>query len=72
LVFHIKEGIQIEGVRKQGTKTNKMRVAVYVARMGEMRNAHKMLVRKPEGKRPLGKRRHRWEDSIRIHVKEVE
>jgi len=42
LVFHIKEGIQIEGVRKQGTKTNKMRVAVYVARMGEMRSVYKI------------------------------
>jgi hypothetical protein len=32
---------------------------------GEMRNAYKIFVRKPEGKRPLGKHRRRWEDNIR-------
>jgi hypothetical protein len=33
--------------------------------MGEMKNAYSILVRKPEGKRPLGRPRHRWEDNIR-------
>jgi hypothetical protein len=36
--------------------------------MGEMRNVYKMLVGKPEGKRPLGRPRHRWEDNIRMDV----
>jgi hypothetical protein len=40
--------------------------AGHVACMGEMRNACKMLVRKPEGKRPLGRPRRRWEDNIRM------
>jgi hypothetical protein len=34
--------------------------------MREMRNANKILVEKPEGKRPLGRQRQRWEDNIRI------
>jgi len=36
-----------------------------------MRNLQKILVVKPEGKRPLGKSRHRWESNIRINVKEI-
>ena len=37
--------------------------AVHVARMGEGRGVHRVRVGKPEGKRPLGRRRNRWEDS---------
>jgi hypothetical protein len=36
---------------------------------GEKRNAYRNLVGKPEGKRPLGRRRHRWEDNIRMDFK---
>jgi hypothetical protein len=36
-----------------------------------MRNAYKVLVGKPEGKRPLGKPRHRWEGNIKIDLKDV-
>jgi hypothetical protein len=39
--------------------------------MGEMRNVYKILVRKPEGKRPLGRPGHRWEGNIRIDLKEI-
>jgi hypothetical protein len=41
-------------------KSRRMRWAGVVARMGEKRNAYKLLVRKPEGKRPLGRPRRRW------------
>jgi hypothetical protein len=34
--------------------------------MGEMRNSYRVLVGKPEGKRPLGRPRHRWEDDVRM------
>jgi hypothetical protein len=36
------------------------------ARMGEMRNAYTILIEKPEGKRPLGRPRHRLEDNIKV------
>jgi hypothetical protein len=39
--------------------------------MGEMRNTYKILVRKPEGKRPLGRCRHRWEDNIKKDFTEI-
>jgi hypothetical protein len=38
---------------------------------GEKRNAYKLLVEKPEGKRPLGRPRRRWVDNIRIELEEV-
>jgi hypothetical protein len=43
----------------------------HVARMGETRNAYSLLVGKPEGKRPLGRPRRRWVDSIRMDLVEV-
>jgi hypothetical protein len=39
--------------------------------MGEERIVYKVLVGKPEGKRPLGKQRHRWEDGIRMDLREI-
>jgi len=39
--------------------------------MGKMRNAYKILVRKPEWKKPLGRHRCRWEDNIRINLREI-
>jgi hypothetical protein len=39
--------------------------------MGEERKVYKVLVRKPEGKRPLGTPRRRWEDGIRMDVREI-
>jgi hypothetical protein len=52
-------------------KSRSMRWAGHVAPMGEMRNAYISLVRKPEGQRPLGRPRHRWEDIIRMDLREV-
>jgi hypothetical protein len=42
-----------------------------MARMGEERNVYKVLMAKPEGKRPLGKPRHRWEDGITMDLREI-
>jgi hypothetical protein len=39
--------------------------------MGEVRNAYNILVRKSEGKRPLGRRRRRWEDNIKMDLTEM-
>jgi hypothetical protein len=48
-----------------------MRWAGHVALMGEERKVYKVLVGKPEGKRPLGRPRHRWEDGIRMDLREI-
>jgi hypothetical protein len=42
-----------------------------VARMGEERKVYKVLVGKPEGKKPLGRPRRRWEDGIRMDLMEI-
>ena len=52
-------------------KSRRMRWAGHVARMGEDRGVHRVLVGKPEGKRPLGRPRHRWEDNIKMDLQEV-
>jgi hypothetical protein len=52
-------------------KSRRMRWAGHVARMGEMRNAYRLLVGKTEGKRPLGRPRRRWVDNIRMDLGEV-
>ncbi|KAJ4438944.1 hypothetical protein ANN_14898 [Periplaneta americana] len=52
-------------------KSRRLRWAGHVARMGESRNAYRVLVGSPEGKRPLGRPRRRWEDNIKMHLREV-
>jgi hypothetical protein len=49
-------------------RSRTMRWTVHVARLEVMRNAYSILVGKPEGKRPLGRPRHRWEDKIRMEL----
>ena len=51
--------------------SRRMRWAGHVARMGEGRGVYRVLVGKPEGKRPLGRPRRRWEDNIRMELQEV-
>jgi hypothetical protein len=48
-----------------------MRWAGHVARIGEERKVYKDLVGKPEGKRPLGRSRCKWEDGIRMDLREI-
>jgi len=48
-----------------------VRWAGHVARMGEGRGVHRVLVGKPDGKRPLGRPRRRWEDNIKMDLQEV-
>ena len=52
-------------------KSRRMRWAVHVARMGKDRGVHRVLVGKPEGKRPLVRPRRRWEDNIKMDLQEV-
>ena len=48
-----------------------MRWAGHVARMGERRGVYRILVGQPEGKRPLGRPRRRWEDNIKMDLQEM-
>ncbi|KAJ4448583.1 hypothetical protein ANN_10602 [Periplaneta americana] len=52
-------------------KSRRLRWTGHVARMGESRNAYRVLVGRPEGKRPLGRPRRGWEDNIKIDLREV-
>jgi hypothetical protein len=52
-------------------KARRMRWAGHVARMGEKGNVYRLLLRKPEGKSPLGRLRRRWVDNIRMDLGEV-
>ncbi|KAJ4449133.1 hypothetical protein ANN_00528 [Periplaneta americana] len=52
-------------------KTKRLRWAGHVARMGESRNAYRVVVGRPEGKRPLERPRRRWEDNIEMDLREV-
>ena len=52
-------------------KSRKMRWAGHVAHMGEGRGVYRVLVRKTEGKRPLGRLRRRWEDNIKMDLQDV-
>jgi len=53
-------------------KSRRMRWAGHLASMGEGRGVHRVLVGNPEGKRPLGRPRRRWEDNIKMDLREVE
>jgi hypothetical protein len=52
-------------------KSRRMKYAGLVAHMGETRNSYKTLARKPKGKRPPGRPRHRWKNNIRMDLTEI-
>jgi len=52
-------------------KSRRMRWAGHVARMGERSGVYRVLMGKPEGKRPVGRPRLRWEDNIKMDLEEV-
>jgi hypothetical protein len=52
-------------------KARRMRWAGHVARMGVVRGAYSILIGKPEGRRPLGRPRRRWEDNIKMDLREI-
>jgi hypothetical protein len=52
-------------------KSRRMRWPGHVARKGEKRNAYRILVGVPEGKRPLGRQRRRLVDNIKMDLKEI-
>jgi hypothetical protein len=52
-------------------KSRRMRWAGHVACMGEGRNVYRVLVGKPKGRRPLDRPRHKWEDGIKMDLREI-
>jgi hypothetical protein len=52
-------------------KARRMRWAGHVVRMGEVRGAYNILIGRPEGRRPLGRPRRRWEDNIKMDLREI-
>jgi hypothetical protein len=52
-------------------KSRRMRWVGHVARIGEKRNAYRILVGKADGKRPLGKTIHRWVDNNKMDLREI-
>jgi PAS domain-containing protein len=52
-------------------KARRMRWVGHVACMGEVRDAYNILVQRPEGRRPLGRPRCRWEDNIKMDLREI-
>jgi hypothetical protein len=52
-------------------KSRRLRWAGHVAQIGERRRAYRFLVGKPEGRRPLGRPRLRWENNIKMDIKDV-
>ena len=53
-------------------KSRRLRWALHVACMEQLRNAYRVLVGKPESNRPLGRPRRRWEDNIKMDFREVD
>jgi hypothetical protein len=69
IIFSVRSDVSLNIVRV--VKSRRMRWAGHVARMGEGRDVHRVLVGKPERKRPLGRPRRRWEDNIKMDFQEV-
>jgi hypothetical protein len=58
-------------IEREQIKSRRMRWAGHVARIGEGRHVYRVLVGKPEGKRPIGRPRQRWEDGIKMDLWEI-
>jgi hypothetical protein len=52
-------------------ENRRMRWEVHVARMGEWRGVYRVLVVRPESKRPLGRPRSKWEDDVKMGLREI-
>jgi hypothetical protein len=71
-IFHLVRKLVLGGVYMDSlVKSRRMRWAGHVAHMGEGRVVYRVLVGKPEEKRPLGRPRRRWEDNIKRDLQEV-
>ena len=55
----------------RATQSRRMRWAGHIARLGKKRGVYRVLVGKPDGIRPLGRTRNRWEDNIKMDLQDV-
>jgi hypothetical protein len=69
--YYIRHIIKLTLITIGVIKVKRMRLAGHVARMGEVRGAYDILVGRSEGRRPLGRPRHRWEDNIKMDLREI-
>jgi len=68
---HLINGLHSSPNTERAIKSRRMRWAGHVARMGEGRGVYRVFVGKHEGRRPLGRPRRRWENNIRMDLREV-
>jgi hypothetical protein len=61
----------MSGIEIRIIKSRRMRWAGHVARMVEKRNVYRLVIGRPEGKRPLGRPRRRWMDNIKMDLLEI-
>jgi hypothetical protein len=69
--FNVLHGLYSSPSIVRVIKARRMRWAGHVARKGEVRGAYNILVGNPEGRRPLGRTRRRWEDNIKMDLREI-
>jgi hypothetical protein len=65
-------GLYSSPIIDRAIKSRRMRWVGHAACMGEGRSVYRVLVGKHEGKRPLGRARHKWEDNIKMDLREIE
>jgi len=71
VIYVFQQILSAQSISFFSIKSRRMRWAGHVACMGEERGVYRVLVGKPEGKRPLGRPRRRWVDNIRMNLQEV-
>jgi hypothetical protein len=70
-VFIIKYGLYSSSSIVRVIKARRIRWPGHMAHVGEVRGVYNILVGRPEGRRPLGRPRRRWEDNIRMDLREI-
>jgi hypothetical protein len=70
--IHVSMHYGMSGIISLGQQIKKNEMGRACSRYGDRRGAHRILLGRPEGRRPLGRPRHRWEDNIKMDLQAVE